>query len=346
MFAPLVAQAKSTRPQAHKAADQTHLAHGRMGNQAASRFVAPRASRSRDASSGQEAVRSWDFSKIPVNPPGRAQAPRPFTGPRLPIQRKLKVGSTDDPLEHEADRVADEVTRTPAAASAMSSAPPQLSRKCAACEGEEKLQKKEADVAAPALSEAPASVHEALRSPGHRLDAGTRHYFEARFGYDFRQVRVHSSTTAGKSAQDLNASAYTVGRNIVFGPNRYAPETAPGRRLLAHELAHVTQQRSGAAFVQRQPRDKQPAAESKSEPLPEYKSTDPVVALRPIVKSSRDVWELTVDGDFTTPEAIGRLMWPERARRPYISLFPPGVTVTRVFAIEVEGLPEFGRKPS
>ena len=227
----------------------------------------------------------------------------------------------------------------------MSSAPPQLSRKCAACEGEEKLQKKEADAAAPALSEAPASVHEALRSPGHPLDAGTRHYFEARFGYDFSQVRGHSSATAGKSAQDLNGSAYTVGRNIVFGPDRDAPETAPGRRLLAHELAHVTQQRSGAAFVQRQPRDKQPAAESKSEPLPEYKTTDPVVALRPIVKSGRDVWELTVDGDFTTPEAIGRLMWPERARHPYISLFPPGVTVTRVFAIEVEGFPEFGRKP-
>ena len=111
------------------------------------------------------------------------------------LQAKLKVGSVDDPLEHEADRVADQVMRMPAPGAALTSAPPQvsrkcaaceehLSRKCAACEEEEKLQKKEAGPQA-AVGEAPASVHEALRSPGQPLDAATRAYFEPRFGRDF-----------------------------------------------------------------------------------------------------------------------------------------------------------------
>lgn len=70
-------------------------------------------------------------------------------------------------------------------------------------------------------------------------------------GYDFTQVRVHTGSLATRSAQELNALAYTAGADIVFGDGQYAPETAKGRNLLAHELAHVVQQSGGEARVQR-----------------------------------------------------------------------------------------------
>lgn len=90
--------------------------------------------------------------------------------------------------------------------------------------------------------EAPAIVHEALRSPGQSLDVGARSFIEPRLGYDFSRVRVHTDARAGKSAATVSALAYTVGNDIVFGPGQYSPATHSGRRLLAHELVHVIQQ--------------------------------------------------------------------------------------------------------
>ena len=90
--------------------------------------------------------------------------------------------------------------------------------------------------------EAPAIVGEVLRSPGHALDPVTRHHFESRFNHDFGHVRVHSDARAAESAQAVDALAYTVGRDVVFGSGRYAPRSDDGRKLLAHELSHVVQQ--------------------------------------------------------------------------------------------------------
>jgi hypothetical protein len=87
-------------------------------------------------------------------------------------------------------------------------------------------------------------VHDVLRSPGQPLDTPTRAYMEPRLGYDFSRVRVHTDTRAAESAQAVNALAYTVGRDVVFGAGQYAPGTPAGRQLLAHELAHVVQQGS------------------------------------------------------------------------------------------------------
>jgi hypothetical protein len=210
-----------------------------------------------DATAAREAAPwpSWDFSKISVFPPGRTNQPQDpflFGGPRLPhpIQAKLKVGAVDDPLEHEADRVADQVMRMPAPEVSIAAAPPQVSRKCDACEEEENLQKKPAGPQA-AAGEAPASAHEVLRSPGQPLDAAAREFMEPRFGHDFSGVRVHTGTSAEQSARDVNAHAYTVGHNMVFGVGRFAPGTQDGRRLIAHELTHVVQQeRSGVAAIQ------------------------------------------------------------------------------------------------
>jgi uncharacterized protein DUF4157 len=102
---------------------------------------------------------------------------------------------------------------------------------------------------------APSSVDEALASPARALDAGTRSFFERRFGHDFSGVRVHADGMAAQSARDAGALAYTSGRDIVFGAGQFAPETHAGRRLIAHELAHVIQQSNASpasAVVQRQ----------------------------------------------------------------------------------------------
>ena len=94
----------------------------------------------------------------------------------------------------------------------------------------------------PQTSEVPPIVQEVLRSPGQPLDAATRAFIEPRFGHDFSGVRVHTDAKAAESAQAVNALAYTAGRSVAFAAGQYAPRSESGRRLLAHELAHVVQQ--------------------------------------------------------------------------------------------------------
>ncbi len=104
----------------------------------------------------------------------------------------------------------------------------------------------------------PPVVGEVLNSAGRPLDAGTRTLMESRFGHDFSRVRVHAAARAAESAEAGGAAAYTVGRDISFGPGRYAPGTAEGRRLLAHELTHVLQQtasRGGGASEEQAERE-------------------------------------------------------------------------------------------
>jgi len=89
-----------------------------------------------------------------------------------------------------------------------------------------------------------------LRTSGQSLSDPERNEMERRFGEDFSGVRVHSDRRAASSAQALQAQAYTIGEHIVFNKNRYAPRRDAGRGLLAHELAHVVQQRlAGGAFA-------------------------------------------------------------------------------------------------
>jgi hypothetical protein len=94
-----------------------------------------------------------------------------------------------------------------------------------------------------------ALVRPAVSAPGRPLDAQTRAFMEPRFGHDFSQVRVHTDSEASRSARAINASAYTLGQNIVFGSGEYAPTTSQGQRLLAHELTHVVQQSSGPSLA-------------------------------------------------------------------------------------------------
>jgi LysM repeat protein len=95
---------------------------------------------------------------------------------------------------------------------------------------------------APAHEKAPPIVHEVVSQPGAALDSATRGFFEPRLGHDLSNVRLHTDARAAASARAVDASAYTVGRGVVFGTAQYAPETYQGRHLLAHELTHVVQQ--------------------------------------------------------------------------------------------------------
>ena len=97
----------------------------------------------------------------------------------------------------------------------------------------------------------PEQASPAVQGQGAALPAAERAYFEPRLGRNLGEVRVHSGHDAAASAQSLNAQAYTLGDNVVFGPGRYAPGTPSGRSLIAHELAHVIQQspKSGKSVV-------------------------------------------------------------------------------------------------
>lgn len=106
------------------------------------------------------------------------------------------------------------------------------------------------------------AVYEVLHSPGQPLDTETQTFFEQRLGHDFSRVRVHTDERAVRSAQEVDALAYTVGRDISFGSGQFAPDTEAGLRLLAHELAHVVQNENfytAANHLQRQVLSQQPA---------------------------------------------------------------------------------------
>jgi|RhiMetdeSRZDD1v2_1073273.scaffolds.fasta_scaffold31535_4 Domain of unknown function (DUF4157) len=207
------------------------------------------------------------------------------------IQAKLQISQPGDAYELEADRVADQVMRTPDAALAepvAGDAPPQISplqRKCAQCEGEsvpshlraeEKAsgqipimakgisgqscesassadqEEEETPVMTKAISdgkqEASGRLAERLsgaRGGGGPLSHETRSFMEPRFGYDLGDVRVHTGSDAVQMTRDLNAEAFTSGKDVYFASGTYNPGTPTGMRLLAHELTHVIQQRQG-----------------------------------------------------------------------------------------------------
>lgn len=94
--------------------------------------------------------------------------------------------------------------------------------------------------------ERPSPVHDVIGSgSGSAMDGSTRSFLEERMGADFSDVRIHTGPKADESARSINAQAYTVGNEVVFRSGAYDPSSTAGRHVLAHELAHVVQQRSG-----------------------------------------------------------------------------------------------------
>ncbi|MBC7849469.1 MAG: DUF4157 domain-containing protein, partial [Chitinophagaceae bacterium] len=102
--------------------------------------------------------------------------------------------------------------------------------------------KSEGNTAGSHGAQAPSTVQTVLSSSGKKLDTDTKQFMSARLGRNFDNVRVHTNHIAERSAEAINARAYTVGNNIFFGTGEYQPKNAEGRKLLAHELAHTVQQ--------------------------------------------------------------------------------------------------------
>lgn len=163
-------------------------------------------------------------------------------GPQL----ALEVSQPADAAELEADRVADQVLRTPEPAAqrtcpacAAGAAP------CPACAdtGAESAIRRKPETGAAQAGGGASSAAPAVEGlgAGRPLDAATRAFFEPRFGRDLGHVRVHTDRRDGALARAFAARAFATGESIVFAPGEYAPGTETGRRLMAHELAHLAQ---------------------------------------------------------------------------------------------------------
>jgi hypothetical protein len=166
--------------------------------------------------------------------------------PRTPsIQPKLRVGALNDPLEREADRIADAVVSSQPVGP-INGAPPRLpQRKCAECEAEETKTLRRKEVGAGAQSASVKSAAAAISGGGAPLSPAERAYFEPRFGHDLSAIRVHVDDAAASGARAIDARAFTLGNDIAFAPGEYRSDTRAGRHLIAHELAHAMQQDRG-----------------------------------------------------------------------------------------------------
>jgi uncharacterized protein DUF4157 len=169
------------------------------------------------------------------------------------FQAKLAVSQPGDPWEQEADRMAESVVRGVHSNTKPSPGSGQVMKQSASH---------------PNIGgEVPSAVHEAIRAPGRPLDPAVRKFMEDRFAYDFSQVRIHDDRQSAESARQVNALAYTVGRDVVFNAGQYAPGNPGGQRLLAHELTHVVQQTvdSTAPTVARQQAPQTPPGQEEAQ---------------------------------------------------------------------------------
>jgi hypothetical protein len=284
----------------------------------------------------------------------RALGSAPVVELKLPIQTKLTANQPGDAFEQEADRVADQVMRLPA---------PRLQRaacacggaagpdgECAACKQKRLagLGLSRAAMAAPANTPhvAPPIVHRTLQAPGQPLDRGTRSLMEARFGMDFGGVRVHTNEQAAASAQAVDAHAYTVGQNVVFGAGQYAPHSVAGQRLLAHELTHVLQQHGGTQHVQRAP-------DAETEPAPQPNPADKALEKQATVLETEILAhpvykKLGVDSVARVQEIIAQAktkpLGDARGQRNYY-LTKLKVAITTPFNGQDSGITEYGCSP-
>ena len=179
------------------------------------------------------------------------------------IQAKLTVGQPGDKYEQEADRVADTVMRMPEpevqrqpeeeeeeeeiqTKSLAEEITPLVQRQVEPEEEEEETAQAKGDGGnSPAVSPSVESGINTIRGGGSPLPESSRAFFEPRFSADFSGVKVHTDSNAAHIARSVNAKAFTVGRDVIFGSGQFSPETTGGKKLLAHELTHVVQQNGG-----------------------------------------------------------------------------------------------------
>lgn len=198
-----------------------------------------------------------DFSRIPIHASAASL-----------MQPKLVIDRPQDSYEQEADRVSEQIMR-------MSE--PRLQRNCACgstqgsteeCKecGKQRLSLQRTSLDAAHQVDggyAPPIVQDVLRSPAVSLDPQTRAFMERHFGHDFSRVRIHADAGASQAADAVQAQAFTVGSDIVFGSGKFATSTPDGRKLLAHELTHVVQQTGAPAAAAHEAAAGEAATEAK-----------------------------------------------------------------------------------
>lgn len=224
----------------------TSLARFGQGRAVSSVFRLPR-------SIGNQTVQrlpQTDAEQGEMNAANRASARFAYNFGRIPVyskahsesQPKLTVSNPGEIYEQEADRVADQVMRMP---------DPSVQRQ--AEEAKEKIpESKRTSGQTNELAPGVRTQITAMRGAGEPLADSERAFFEPRFGHDFGQVRVHTNDSAARAAEAIHARAFTYGNHVFFGAGEYTPNTATGRHLFAHELAHVVQQQPAPGLIQRQ----------------------------------------------------------------------------------------------
>ena len=158
------------------------------------------------------------------------------------VQPKLKIGSPDDPLEREADHVADQVIQR---------SPLLIQKKCSKCEEEENIQRKatkDKEHVAPGVQDQILGA----KGQGRPLDKQLQQEMSSGIGHDFSNVNIHTDNRSAELNRKVNARAFTHGNDIFFGKGEFFPETKSGKHLLAHELTHVVQQGAAGKLVQRE----------------------------------------------------------------------------------------------
>ncbi len=235
------------------------------------------------------------------------------------VQTKLSIGTPGDRFEREADQIAEQVMQMgdpiSCNASKKTESPVleqiepanqrqqhiqrEMRQPYSLEEGSEEEEKQTVQTRAspghtPTLTPASESRIEGLRGGGQPLPEPVRALMESRFAHDFGKVRIHNNCAAAELATSINARAFTLGPDLVFGPNQYAPETQTGFRLLAHELTHSIQQGHAryhtASAIQPKMRDDS----AMTEPTPLTRPVDrPTVAGSEVVR--RVQWVPNVD---------------------------------------------------
>lgn len=169
------------------------------------------------------------------------------------------VSQPEDPLEREADRVADQTLQAKIEQdhfrnsiardlAATGEAEDELQRLCSECEEEQVQRYAQSDNQQDARPGLWQRIKNAFHT-GRRLPEKVVEIFKARMGYDFSRVNIHTHQQAASTAQEIHARAFTWRDHIAFAPGEYQPDTSNGLHLLAHELTHVVQQGAAPAVT-------------------------------------------------------------------------------------------------
>ena len=201
---------------------------------------------------------NYDFGRIPVHPPA-AQAE----------QATVAISAPRDEYEQQADRLADQVMF-----------------------GNRPIDPSNRRIGSDTKDPIAASADYSSRGE-NALEPEDRRFFESRFHHNFADVKIYSDREANQSALALHARAYTTGNTISFAAGEYRPGTAEGRRLLAHELSHVIQQRSvatpGMPLIQRQPKDKPKETPAQQPAKPKTLQESKVDTADPVFKGTSQI---------------------------------------------------------